>query len=220
MTIIDRRRAIQLITSLASFTILPLKLNFSVENDEQFHFVGLGGAGSNIVEYFHRKGIKGRFTCITNPERPGLSSDIRFIDFKPPCRSLYLNNKEVYKIYNPDQIIEVPLSVKNLIESDENYVLLVGLGGYTGTNLLLELTKLLQSKEKKFIILCSIPFSFEGQKTKSIAYKAVTNIDNQIKLKVYDPDQIIGKNKNLPLNQAFKKVDEHLYKSFCTITEL
>ncbi len=41
------------------------------------HFIGLGGAGCNALEYIHRQGITAKYTCISYPERPHRPVDIR-----------------------------------------------------------------------------------------------------------------------------------------------
>ena len=56
--------------------------DFSIfNNSENLHFVGFGGAGSNTIEYLHAKGIKAKFTCISNPVRANISDEIDFIHY-------------------------------------------------------------------------------------------------------------------------------------------
>ena len=75
----DRRDFMKILIALGATAIMPTKFNFLNQKEKQLHFVGLGGAGTNTVEYFYRMGIKGNYTCITNPERPNLPSEIKFI---------------------------------------------------------------------------------------------------------------------------------------------
>ena len=109
------------------------------------HFIGLGGAGGNIIEHIHRKGVSGRFTYVNGPARPGLAHDIAHIKFVPPS-----------------QREEVPIRLRQLFAADERYVLFAGLGGKTGSYLSYVLGEWLRNNNKDFLIACTLPFAFES----------------------------------------------------------
>ncbi len=126
-----------------------------------FHFVGLGGVGCNVVEGVYSKGIQGRFTCITQPNRPYLPQQIQFLRF-PSIGDL--ERKLPSGI--PDMSLPLQLSdkIKEIFSENDTYVLFTGLGGYTGTKMVEQLIPWLQKHHKNFVVCCSIPFSFEGER--------------------------------------------------------
>ena len=164
---------------------------------KKFHFIGLGGAGCNALEYIYRQGIKAKYTCISYPERPELPPDIRFIK----CTR---------------QIKRHLFETGSLFKEDSKYILLAGLGGDTGSNLLVELASILWVRNKEFILLCSLPFSFEGAQRRVIAGNIKTrfkSMDNFICFDLEEMRQIWG---NVTLKVAFEKADKEFYNLFLT----
>lgn len=125
--------------SLASFE------DFSKQ--KKVHFIGFGGAGSNLLEFLHSKKLNAKFTCITNPERPKLHSDINFIKY------ICIKNK------NFD--IEISFQMDAIFNENENYILFSGFGGNTGAFLTIKIAKILKSRKIPFVSISALPFKFE-----------------------------------------------------------
>ena len=121
-----------------------------IKMNKRIHFIGLGGAGCNALEYIYRQGIKANYTSITYPERPHLPPDVHF---------------NAYARISKWHLFEAG----TLFNENCRYILLAGLGGDTGSYLVEELTPLLWVQNKEFLILCSSPFSFEGNQRRIIA---------------------------------------------------
>jgi cell division GTPase FtsZ len=185
--------------------------NNSKYNNENLHFVGIGGAGSNIVELIYKKGIKAKYTIITNPERLDLPSNINFIEYIPKGESLKVENKEI-RLSDFSQKISIPEKVKDLFIADENFVLLAGFGGYTGTLMTIELIEILGKNGKTFFTFCSLPFNFEGQKRKSFANEMKEKQKNLTNFSCVDLESIRDKYGDLALKEAFEKADEEMFK--------
>ena len=124
----NRRRAIKTLTSLAAMVCFAKFELLRKPGPFKIHFIGLGGAGSNIIEHIHKKGINARYTCITSPERPHLPADIEFILFGPAGHDYH-----TYKVEMKD--LEISDDIQNLFKGDSMFVLFAGFGGTTGTNL-------------------------------------------------------------------------------------
>src|SRR5690606_33418372 len=135
----------------------------------QFHFIGLGGAGCNVVEGMHAKEIQGKFTCITELKRPHLAEQIQFAIFLPPG-----DRERKLPSGIPDMKLPIQLSdkIKEVFSENDTYILLAGLGGFTGTKLVGQLIPWLQNHHKNFVVCCSIPFAFEGE-SRDIAFRLV-----------------------------------------------
>ena len=142
----NRRHAIRTLSALVAMVCFPKFELLSKPGPLNLHFIGLGGAGCNIIEHIHKKGVKARYTCITSPERPYLPADIEFIQFGPAGHD-YHN----YKVEMKD--IEISDDIQNLFKGDLMFVLFAGFGGTTGTNLTRQLSAMLQRNNKKFMII-------------------------------------------------------------------
>ena len=203
----NRRRAIKTLTALAAVVCFPKFDLLSKPGPLNLHFIGLGGAGSNIIEHIHKKGIKARYTCITSPERPYLPADIEFIQFGPAGHD-YHN----YKVEMKD--IEISDDIQNLFKGDSMFVLFAGFGGTTGTNLTRQLSAMLQRNNKQFVVIYTMPFNFEGPSRKSFALKAKQSMDGIFNVHSFNLEVIRQNYGNVTLNVAFQKADEHCYQLF------
>lgn len=211
---ISRREAIKGLAAFGAISLLPKFLFSSFNGAAPIHFFGLGGAGSNQVEFLYNKGIKGKFTCISNPLRPHLSKEIQFINFIPPGKSHYKNGAEVFRTSDMKQAIEMPNLVLNLFNSNDTFVLFSGLGGYTGTFMTEELTTALLHNKKSFITISSVPFEFEGQKRRTLAENTINKLKSIENFHYYELDKIKNEYGNLPLKEALEKANEQMYKIY------
>lgn len=180
-----------------SITFLPSS-DFSIFNNlEKLHFVGFGGAGSNIVEYLHTKGIQAKFTCISNPLGQNISSEIQFI-------------KYVYEAQK-----EIPSSIFNIFENNEKFILLSGLGGNTGTFLTIEISKLLHKKKIPFLTFASMPLKIETEERHSksdLAFKELEKIPNFYYYKFSEIKLLF--NTKMNFKELFEKISHLIYKLY------
>lgn len=174
------------------------------------HFIGLGSAGSNMLEYIHNKGIKAHYTIITEPKRPNLNSEINFIEFSPKCKMRQLRNVK-YRI--PELLLNlyIPKQVVDLFSTDVNFILLSGLSGVTGTNLTKELTCFLEKRNKSFHTICTLPFQFEGKNRISLANEVFKVLQTYSNFHFLDLETIRNKYGNLTVNEAFEKANEEIF---------
>lgn len=182
------------------------------------HFIGLGGAGCNILEYFHKRGLKGKYTCISNPERPLLSSSIKFIKFIPPVKSYTEDGEESYGVSDMSQPLVVPKEVKDIISANDMYILLTGLGGYTGTYMTELFTTLLKEQNKQFLTICSLPFAFEKER-KLYADKITIKFQGLPNFKYYDLEVMKENYGDKTLKEVFEMIDEQFYRIFTNFTK-
>jgi cell division GTPase FtsZ len=198
----NRREAIKGIAALGAGAFLLNKLTLSNAESKSIHFIGIGGAGSNGVEFLHKKGIQAKYTCISNPVRENLPSAINFIHFIPPG--------EKYSEMKP------PAEVLEIFDRDDQFVLLAGLGGYTGTYMTEQLTHFLQAKKKSFMTICSLPFHFEGQKKRERSEQMLHKLQSSANFFSFDLQDIKKRYGNMKLNIAFERADEQFYEIFKT----
>lgn len=211
---LSRREALKGLAVLGVISLLPKLLISSSDENPSIHFIGLGGAGSNQVEFLYNKGIKGKFTCISNPIRQNLPNDIHFVHFIPPGEIHYKNGVEILRISDLKQPIKIPDSILKIFDSNEAFVLLSGLGGYTGTFMTEELTLLLNQRKCKFLTISSLPFKFEGKKRRFIADNTINKLKNIGRFQYYELENIKAEHGDLTLSDAFEKANEQLYEIY------
>jgi len=165
--------------------------------------VGLGGGGCNALEHIHKKGIKAKYTCITNPKRPNLPSEIEFIKFDSPEKNYLFDELE--------DVISLTPEIKNAFKDDVTYILLAAFGGYTGTNLTRELSKHLSKSNRMFMTICSMPFQFEGKRRNTLANRTKNILEHSPNFKWFNLDMIREIHGDMVLSKAFAKADEQFY---------
>ena len=195
----DRRNAIKALSALSVSALIPI-WGIGFGNTKQLtHYVGLGVAGSEIVDLLYKRGAKGKYTFITQdkhrkqrhikgvsgkisfiakPDLPNMGKEINFIPFNTAKHS------------NIDNEFAIPDNIKSLFNNDNKVVLIAGLGHYSGTNLILAISKLLNDIKIDFSTVCSIPFRFEGKKLTTVAKEALSVLTKTTTCKYYHLDDV------------------------------
>ncbi|HOK60413.1 MAG: hypothetical protein WBJ36_00375 [Tenuifilum sp.] len=101
--------------------------------------MGLGGGGSLTLEHYYNQGLQAKLTCIASKELPKFPSKIKSIHCNVPKKYDSIDDWSNYYIALPDE-------VKSVFDSNEHFIILVGLGGLTGTLLGKSIFKLLNNR--------------------------------------------------------------------------
>lgn len=212
----DRRKAIKSILALGAVAVLPFPDVFSQESnqaynskkriDKNLHIVGLGGGGSNMLGYYHMQGLQAEYTCISD-EQLNTNSEIRFINYNYPKWDYSVDDWSDYNL-------TLPAEVKSLFETNEHFVILIGLGGFIGTLLGKSIFHYLNSRNNDFVFICSYPFVEEGKKRKVHAESAFKEFKEFSQFKSFRLSNAIKEYRNLKLTEGFRKADEYSYKVF------
>lgn len=213
----DRRKAIKSILALGVVAGLPFPDVFPQELIQthttkkriykNFHVVGLGGGGCMVLEHYYKQGLQAEYTCIAAEELPNLPSRIKYINFSPFKQ---VNSEDDWSNYH----LALPAKVKSVFESNELFIILVGLGGTTGTLLGKSVFHYLKYSNNDFVFICSFPFSFEGKKRKVHAMSAFEELKEYKQFKSFRLDDIRNEYGDLTLSEAFQKANEYSYKVF------
>ena len=161
----NRREVIKGIAATAAIAIVPPVIPAISSTPLPIHFIGLGGAGCNGLEVIYAKKNSGHFTCITDIARTHLPPAIQFI----PFQSIFTPSTSAAACL-PDYnfAFQLTAAIQMLLSQPQQYVLLAGLGGYTGTRLLQAFTGYLLKKNRPFTIVASLPFTWETDRRKSV----------------------------------------------------
>lgn len=180
------------------------------------HFIGLGGAGCNILEYFFKNDLEGKYTFITEQERPYLSPSIHFIPFYAPAISHIKSDGSIVKLKaDLSEELILPAEVEHLLNKDDFYVIVAGIGGYTGTMFSEQLTQVLREKGRDFMGLFCFPFFFQSEIRKDPKVVAVMQ---QLKALpesyCFDLGLETKSNRGLSLTKYFDKVNDDFYNHY------
>ena len=200
-----RKEFLKGIIGTAALCYVSRSLIFASDNKfaegKRVHFVGLGGAGRNSLEYIHGKKVKADYTSIGDFSCSSHES-IQQVTF---CKDF----KHHFEAENMPSINEGSnLISTSFLEHSQTIILLAGLGGFTGTVLGVYLMKKLKAYGKNVYLFATTPFNYEGnsrQKYLAFALKELEHeknvflISNEVRRKEFG---------NLPLEIFFEKTDE------------
>jgi cell division protein FtsZ len=202
----NRRTALKTLTVFSMAGFLPEFVRSNKPAAGKIHIVGIGGGGCNALEYIRKKGVAAEYTCISSPDRHSLPPGVSFIPYDSPK---YYNLLE----YQDDNLA-IPAEIEKVFDGDATFVLLAGFGGFTGSNLTRALAGYLSKGNKRFMIICSMPFSFEGERRKRIALNTRRFLEHFTSFRCLEMETIRVACGNLPLSVAFEKADEEFYDIF------
>ena len=174
--------------------------------------IGVGGGGSNAINYMYSKGIKGVDYVVCNTDAQALeNSNV------PNKIQLGVNLTEglgagANPIVGEKAAIENLNEIKNMLENNTKMVFITaGMGGGTGTGAAPIISKLALEMNILTVGIVTMPFVFEGKNRISQANigldKLRKNVDALIVVNNNKLRDVYG---NLGVKQGFSKADEVL----------
>ena len=174
--------------------------------------MGVGGGGSNAVNYMYKQGIKGVDFVVCN-------TDSQALEESPVPNKIQLGvnlteglgagaNPEIGKL----AALESYEELKNLLETQTKMLFITaGMGGGTGTGAAPIIAEMAKEFDILTVGIVTIPFSFEGKNRELQAVKGLEKLKRSV-----DSLIIINNNKlrevygNLGFKEGFSKADEVL----------
>ncbi|MDZ4824475.1 MAG: cell division protein FtsZ [Flavobacteriales bacterium] len=199
-----------------------LNFNFPKEHSSIIKVIGVGGGGSNAVNYMYMQGIEGVDFIVCN-------TDAQALDKSPVPTKVQLGNTltegrgagsipEVGK----NAAIESLEEVKALLGTDTNMVFVTaGMGGGTGTGAAPVIARAAKELGILTVGIVTIPFMFEGRKRSVQADGGIVDMRNSVDtLLIIRNDKLRELYGNLTLKQAFSHADEVLCTAAKGIAEV
>ena len=174
--------------------------------------MGIGGGGSNAVNYMYKQGINGVDFVVCN-------TDSQALEESPVPNKIQLGvnlteglgagaNPEIGKL----AALESYEELKNLLETQTKMLFITaGMGGGTGTGAAPIIAEMAKEFDILTVGIVTIPFSFEGKSRELQAIKGLEKLKRSV-----DSLIIINNNKlrevygNLGFKEGFSKADEVL----------
>ena len=219
----NRKEFFKNIFATAAFLALPTSFLLAEKNDKiklkkQLHFVGLGGAGCNAIEFIQQQIPDAKYTCISHPARPNLPNEIQFVS----CNQKHVKNvlvemKIFHDLKNEQESIE---PIHQVFYPNHTYILLAGLGQNTGSILSWYLFEKLKKENKEVYLVATTPFNFEGKKTKMVADVVEKKIKTDKHVSIISNEKIREEYGDMAIDVAFRKADElMIYKALELVTK-
>lgn len=208
----ERRQVIKRLTGLAALAFLPKQHIHAMQQKKPIHIVGLGSAGTRVMELCYNSGLGDVYSAITNSSECELEG-VQVIHYK---HELSVRERVLQEINHPEAIVPfaLPDETLNIFTADHRYVLLAGLGGYTGTHMSKEIIPLLQRQGKDFKAIFSLPFVFQGKNVVEFAKEVIDQYFDLPQIKFFNSELIREEYGDMPIKSAYKKVDEELLEIY------
>lgn len=184
--------------------------------------IGVGGGGSNAVNYMYKLGIKGVDFIVSN-------TDLQALEMSPVPMKIQLGPgltegrgagaiPEVGKhaaIENIDEIRAI------LSKNTRMVFITAGMGGGTGTGAAPIIAGLARELGILTVAIVTVPFSFEGKKRKKQADDGIEELKRQVDtLLVICNDKLREIHGNLKISDAFGHADDILAVAAKSIAEI
>ena len=199
-------------------------IQFEFEKTEKsiIKVIGVGGGGSNAVNYMFRHGIKGVDFIICNTDRQALEKS-------PIPNKLQLgklSTKGLGAGSIPDVGREAALEsiddIRNeLSDTTQMVFITAGLGGGTGTGAAPVIAKVAKELGILTVGIVTIPFTFEGKKRRTQAEAGLEEMKKYVDtLLVIGNDRLREIYGNLKMSEAFGHADDVLSGAARSIAEI
>jgi len=181
--------------------------------------LGVGGGGSNAVNYMFRQGIKGVDFWVSNTDSQSLEAS------PVPCK-LKLGKRELGAGSIPSVGKEaaeesIELIRESLRESTKMLFVTAGMGGGTGTGAAPVIAKIARELDILTVGIVTIPFSFEGRKRRQQAEAGIEELRKYVdSLLVISNDKLREIHGDLKLSEAFGRADNILSTAARGIAEI
>jgi len=180
--------------------------------NEIIKVIGVGGGGSNAVNYMYNQGIKGVDFVVCNTDRQAL-------DISPvPCKIQLGTTLTEGRGAGMQPEIGMNAAFENIEELRELLAkntkmvfVTAGMGGGTGTGAAPVIAQISRELGILTVGIVTLPFDFEGKKRKAQAEVGLERLRQHVDtLLVINNDKLRTIGKSLKVNEAFQKADNIL----------
>ncbi len=202
-----------------------LNFDFQPECNSLIKVIGVGGGGSNAVNYMYNQGIKGVDFIICN-------TDAQAIEVSPVPHKIQLGANLTEgrgagssPVVGRDAALESIEAVRNILHNEKSKTSMVfitaGMGGGTGTGAAPIIAQMCKEMGILTVGIITVPFTFEGKMRHHHAEEGVKDMRNSVDtLLIIRNDKLRELFGNLTMNKAFGHADEVLCTAAKGIAEV
>lgn len=200
----------------------PLRFDMPRNTSSIIKVIGVGGGGSNAVNYMYEQGIKGVDFIVCNTDAQAL--DVSPVPLKVQLGSTLTEGRGAGAIpeVGRNSAIESIDEIRELLSTNTNMVFVTaGMGGGTGTGAAPVIAKVAKDMGILTVGIVTVPFMFEGKKRSNQAEFGVKEMRDAVDtLLIIRNDKLRELFGNLTLKQAFSHADEVLCTAAKGIAEV
>jgi cell division protein FtsZ len=184
--------------------------------------IGVGGGGSNAVNYMYNLGVEGVdfLICNTDSQALALSPIPNKIQLGPNLtQGLGAGaNPEIGKQASEESLDDI---TKILKVNTRMAFITAGMGGGTGTGGAPVVAKVCKDLDILTVGIVSTPFSYEGRKRMAQAQEGIDKLRDHVDtILIISNDKLRQQCGNMPFRQAFAKADDILATAAKCITDV
>jgi cell division GTPase FtsZ len=205
-----RRTLLKTLGLMGLGSALPKDIFANEASVTKLHFIGMGGAGTNFLEYVYLKDIKGNYTSINAKIRLAYESKFNWIPFQTKLTNTgnRLSGFDTNLTWNHFTNSDL---VKEKFMKLEDYVLVAGLGGLTGTFLMKTLLQELLDADIPFKAIVFLPFEFERKNERKNIQSFVEQYRDFLQIKFVDLEVYKAQYGHLTMTNFFDLIHEEIY---------
>lgn len=199
-----------------------MEINYEAKNPTKIKVLGVGGGGSNAVARMYQEGINDVELYIVN-------TDLQHLNFLPVPNKIHIGeslSRGLGAGSKPEVGRQAALEnidkIKEAIEGADMVFIAAGLGGGTGTGASPVIAQAAKEMGILTVAVVTKPFSFEGKVRYKIAEEGLEELKEKVDtyLVIHNDRLLQVAGKNVSFANAFKLVDNILYKSVKGITDM
>lgn len=200
----------------------PLRFDMPQNTSSIIKVIGVGGGGSNAVNYMYEQGIKGVDFIVCNTDAQAL--DKSPVPIKVQLGTTLTEGRGAGAIpeVGRNSAIESLEEIRTLLSTNTNMVFVTaGMGGGTGTGAAPVIAQVAKDMGILTVGIVTVPFVFEGKKRSTQADLGINEMRDAVDtLLIIRNDKLRELFGNLTLKQAFSHADEVLCTAAKGIAEV
>ena len=181
--------------------------------------IGVGGGGNNAVNRMIESGVKGVEFIVANTDRQVLNSSKADVKLQLGKTGLGAGaDPEVGKKAAEDSKDEIT----NVLKGADMVFVTCGMGGGTGTGAAPVIAEIAQSLGALTVGIVTKPFAWEGKPRSAHAEEGLERLKGHVDTLIIIPNDRLREiiDKNTPMTEAFKEVDNVLRLGVQSISDL
>ena len=184
--------------------------------------IGVGGGGSNAVNYMINQGIRGVDFVICNTDAQALDQSSASTKIQLGISLTEGLGAGEDPVVGEKSALESEIEIRDILTKNTKMVFITaGMGGGTGTGAAPVIAKICKELDILTIGIVTVPFSFEGPKRFKQAQEGISNIREYVdSLIVINNDNLVDVYGDLGVTSGFAKADEILMVAARSISEV
>lgn len=154
----------------------------------------------------YKKGIRAEITYMCYRQHPEINNHLNYIYYEYPRHLRHANE-------SGKQPMSLTAEMKRILSDDRIYIVIVGLGAYTGTSLISDTLEFLESNNKRYLAICTLPFKNEGRYRNNYAREKMMDL-KKYNVRFFDNNKIPEKYGESRISKNFAHSNEEIYRIF------